>query len=154
MNNQQALILTEDDINQCQYPTLLEKNNLKNISCVVFPINDSNPAFIKFWDGFIYEFKIDFYKTGKFAGDGFFDYCKVQYDSENNNYKIYSYYPDKGKLNPTKLTRDDKYYIIELLSTDDGIIKFKGPIFTSKYSHRFGEYDEWILNTKIRFLCE
>lgn len=150
IKNLQALVISRDDIPKYNTEHIfLEKNNLKNISCVVFPSNGSNPSFIKFLDNFIYEFKIDFYKTGKFDDNGFYDYCKIQYDSKNNNYKIYSYYFDKGKYNPTKPNKDGEYDVIEFLSADNGIIKFKGPVFTEGF--RKGSYDEWILNTEIMF---
>jgi len=45
----------------------------------------------KFDPNSIYEFKIDFYKTGCFAGEGFYDYGKIEY-YKDNLYKFYCYY--------------------------------------------------------------
>ena len=111
----------------------------------------SQHTVIPFSNNHIYEFKIDFYKTGRFDGPGFYDYCKVIYDPTNNNYKIYSYYSLNKKLHPTKPTREGKYSVIEYLRHGVDEIIFKGPIFTDKLSPKFGQYDEWILNTKQRF---
>lgn len=148
IKNQLVLTLTKDNINEyIQYPELLKKENLKNISCVVIPESPNLLKRVMFFDDTIYEFKIDFYNTGNFDNDGFFTYCKVEYDTINNNYKLYSYYSHNRKLHPTILTRKEKYNVIELLSTENGIIKFKGPIFTVGF--RKGSYDEWILNPKI-----
>lgn len=117
----------------------------KNTSCIIFDLEYRNP-YILFFPNAIYEFKIDYYKTGEFAGDGFYEYCTVQYDETNNNYKIYGYYSNKGKLHPTKPTRDGEYDIIELDRSFSGFNYFKGPRFTE--GPRRGSYDTWILNTK------
>tara|TARA_B100001057_G_scaffold494391_1_gene590880 strand:- start:775 stop:1386 length:612 start_codon:yes stop_codon:yes gene_type:complete len=117
----------------------------KNTSCIIFDLKYRNP-YILFFPDAIYEFKIDYYKTGVFAGDGFYEYCSVQYDETNNNYKIYGYYSYKGKLHPTKPTRDGEYDIIELDRSFSGFNYFKGPRFTE--GPRRGSYDTWILNTK------
>ena len=85
----------------------------KNTSCIIFDLKYRNP-YVLFFPDAIYEFKIDYYKTGEFAGDGFYEYCSVQYDETNNNYKIYGYYSWNGKLRPTKPTRNGEYDIIEL----------------------------------------
>ena len=106
----------------------------------------SRHTVIPFSDKHIYEFKIDYYKTGRFEGPGFYDYCKVIYDPTNNNYKIYSYY--KVNTETDKITREGKYSVIEFLRFENDNIIFKGPIFTDKSSPKFGQYDEWILNTK------
>ena len=117
----------------------------KNTSCIFFDLKYRNP-YILFFPDAIYEFKIDYYKTGEFAGDGFYEYCSVQYDETNNNYKIYGYYSLNGKLHPTKPTRDGEYDIIELDRSFSGFNYFKGPRFTE--GPRRGSYDTWILNTK------
>ena len=107
---------------------------------------------LQFLPNKIYEFKIDFYKTKQFGGIGFYDYCKVLYDSTDNNYKIYSYYPWNGKLRPTKPTRENKYSgTIEFLREENNIFFFKGPIFSNKLSFRFGQYDEWIVSMNNSF---
>ncbi len=117
----------------------------KNTSCIIFDLEYRNP-YILFFPNAIYEFKIDYYKTGEFAGDGFYEYCTVQYDETNNNYKIYGYYSYNGKLRPTKPTREGKFDIIELDTSFCGFNCFKGPRFTE--GPRRGSYDTWILNTK------
>ena len=117
----------------------------KNTSCIIFALKNTNP-YVLFFPDVIYEFKIDYYKTGTFAGEGFFEYCKVEYDEANNNYKIYGYYSYKGKLRPTKPTREGKFDIIELDTDFCGYNMFKGPKFTE--GPRKDQYDTWILNTK------
>ena len=135
-----ALRLTDDDISVYKEdPELLSPQSLKGVSCVIFPTH------IMFFNDFIYEFKIDFYKTGTFEGEGFYEYCTVKYDDINNNYKIYGYYSCKGKFHPTKPTRNGEYDIIELDKSFSGHSRFKGPRFTE--GPRRGQYDTWILNT-------
>ena len=119
-----------------------EKNNT---SCIIFDLKYRNP-YILFFPNTIYEFKIDYYKTGEFAGEGFYAYGKVEYNEINNNYKIQSYYFINGTFKPTLPTREGKFDIIELDRTYNGFTFFKGPIFTE--GPRAGSYDTWILNTK------
>ena len=118
---------------------------INNLSCIIFYLKNYNP-YVLFFKNLIYEFKIDYYKTGTFAGEGFFEYCKVEYDSDNNNYKIYGYYSCKGKLRPTQPTREGKFDIIELDCLFLGFNYFKGPKFTE--GPKKGLRDTWILNTK------
>ena len=120
----------------------------KNTSCIIFDLEYRNP-YILFFPDAIYEFKIDYYKTGEFAGDGFYEYCSVQYDETNNNYKIYGYYCYNGKFKPTAPTRNGEYDIIEIDTDFGGMNKFKGPKFTE--GPRKGKYDTWILNTAVLF---
>lgn len=146
-SSQKPLILTKNDIIEySKDSTLLSKTNLKNISCVVFPKTTSKPSYIKFWSDHIYEFKIDYYKTGEFDGHGFFEYAKVVYDSNNNNYKIYSYYKSNGQFKPCATTRRGEYDIIEHEGYPSEF-RFKGPVFTEGF--RRGKRDIWILNTSL-----
>lgn len=149
LRNQYRVCLTEDDIKYMGNDDLLSRDKLKNISCVVFPTIGDNPAHIKFWNDYIYEFKIDYYKTGILDTNGFFEYAKVEYDPENNNYKIYGYYCYEGKFRPTAPTRKGEYDIIELDTDLGGMNKFKGPKFTE--GPRKGTNDTWILNTSVMF---
>ena len=107
---------------------------------------ESQDPILPFSDKYIYEFKIDYYKTGTFNGNGFYEYCKVIYDTTNNDYKIYSYYSLNNKLHPTKSTKEGNYKVIKFLRVENDNFIFKGPIFTDRTSHRLGQYDEWILN--------
>ena len=68
---------------------------------------------INFKKNTIYELKIDFYKTGQFDGEGFYEYGMIEH-LEDNKYKIFSYYLLNKKFNPTKPTREGKYTIIDL----------------------------------------
>ena len=149
-NNMQTITISEDDIIQAHNNIPKKLSDLteqekKDTSCIFFALRNTNP-YVLFFKNLIYEFKIDYYKTGTFAGEGFFEYCKIQYDRDNNNYKIYGYYSYKGKLRPTKLTREGKFDIIELDCQFCGFNYFKGPKFTE--GPRKGQRDTWILNTK------
>ena len=42
---------------------LLTKDKNKNISCIVYP-TIGKTAHVTFWNDCLYEFKIDYYKTG------------------------------------------------------------------------------------------
>tara|TARA_B100001057_G_C22376088_1_gene766555 strand:- start:122 stop:595 length:474 start_codon:yes stop_codon:yes gene_type:complete len=146
----QTITIYEEDIIRAPggIPEKLSKctpEEKKKISCIIFALKNSNP-YVLFFPDVIYEFKIDYYKTGTFEGDGFFDYCKVEYDETNNNYKIYGYYSLNGKFTPTKPTREGKFDIIELDTSFCGFTRFKGPKFTE--GPRIGQCDTWILNTK------
>ena len=146
----QTITITEQDILKSfngipKKLTDISQEEKKNTSCIIFDLEYRNP-YVLFFPNTIYEFKIDYYKTGEFAGEGFYEYCTVQYDEANNNYKIYGYYSYNGKLRPTKPTRDGEYDIIELDTSFSGFNYFKGPIFTE--GPRRGSYDTWILNTK------
>ena len=152
-NNMQTITIYEEDIIQApnNIPKKLSditEQEKKNTSCIIFALKNTNP-YVLFFPHLIYEFKIDYYKTGTFDGEGFFEYCKVEYDSDNNNYKIYGYYSCKGKLRPTQPTRQGKFDIIELDCSFCGFNYFKGPKFTE--GPRKGQRDTWILNTKNVF---
>ena len=149
-NNMQTITIHETDIINSLIGVPKKLSNMspeeqKNTSCIIFNLKNL-PAYVLFFENVIYEFKIDYYKTGVFDNKGFFEYCKVQYDSTHNNYKIYSYYSFNGKLKPTKPTRDGKFDIIELDTSFAGFNYFKGPKFTE--GPKKGTYDTWILNTK------
>jgi len=145
LRNQDRLCLTEDDLKYMGDDDLLSRDKLKNISFLVYPTIGDNPAHIIFWNDYIYEFKIDYYKTGVLDNNGFFEYAKVEYDPENNNYKIYGYYSYDGKFRPTARTRNGEYDIIEIDTDYSEMNKFKGPKFTE--GPRKGTSDTWILNT-------
>ena len=145
----QTITIYEQDIIQApnNIPKKLSdvtEEEKKNISCIIFALKNTNP-YVLFFPDVIYEFKIDYYKTGTFDNNGFYEYCKVKYDQANNNYKIYGYYSYKGKFHPTKPTRNGEYDIIELDKSFSGHSRFKGPRFTE--GPRRGQYDTWILNT-------
>ena len=89
----------------------------------------------------IYEF--DIYSPGGV----FVTYERVVFDPENMNYKIYSYYCLNGKMKPCQTTKNGEYSVIELKKIKNGLISFKGPIFTEGF--RKGQYDTWILTKKI-----
>lgn len=148
--NMQTITIYEKDI--AQSPDNIFKKladmtpeEKKNTSCVIFALKNRNP-YVFFFKDFIYEFKIDYYKTGTFEGDGFYEYCKVEYDRSNNNYKIYGYYSKNGKFVPNIKTRKGEYDIITLDCNFCGFNYFKGPKFTE--GPRIGQCDTWILNTK------
>ena len=160
------LILTQDDLVELEKDPSLntwsdEKNNdsFKNISVVINPhstLKCKNGCVI-FDKNSIYEFKIDYYNHGILSGQGFWEYCKVEFDPDNNYYKIYGYYksPSENKFKPTAPTRNGEFDTIQLDSIDLGNrkcryvhVKFKGPIFTE--GPRKGSYDTWILNHRIR----
>ena len=149
IKNQSRLCLTEDDIKYMDNDNLLTRDKNKNISCIVYPTIKDKPKHVIFWDDCLYEFKIDYYKTGILDSHGFFEYAKVVYDLENNNYKIYGYYCYNGKFKPTAPTRNGEYDIIEIDTDFGGMNKFKGPKFTE--GPRKGKYDTWILNTAVLF---
>ena len=148
-HNMQTITICDNDIDQDL--SILKKiskftpQQINNLSCIIFYLKNYNP-YVLFFKNPIYEFKIDYYKTGTFAGKGFFEYCKVQYDKDNNNYKIYGYYAYKGKFHPTQPTREGKFDIIELDCLFRGFNYFKGPKFTE--GPKKGLRDTWILNTK------
>ena len=146
----QTITIYEKDIVQSQDNIVKKLADMtpeekKNTSCVIFALKNRNP-FVFFFKDFIYEFKIDYYKTGTFEGDGFYEYCKVEYDRSNNNYKIYGYYSKDGKFVPNMRTRKGEYDIITLDCNFCGFNYFKGPKFTE--GPRKGQSDTWILNTK------
>ena len=131
-NNMQTITIYEEDIIQApnNIPKKLSditEQEKKNTSCIIFALKNTNP-YVLFFPHLIYEFKIDYYKTGTFDGEGFFEYCKVEYDSDNNNYKIYGYYSCKSKLRLTTYT--SMFDIIELDCLFSGFNYFKGPKFT------------------------
>lgn len=152
MKNLTWLRLTDNDVEEIKKDpnVIADQTKYKKISCIVVPTVGPKPTMIKFWSDFIYEFKIDFYKTGMFDNNGFFVYAKVEYDPINNNYKCYSYYNNNGEWKPTTLTRKGEYDVIEFLP-EYGFPKFKGPVFTEGF--RIGSYDEWILNTSLMIKC-
>ena len=154
MKNLTWLRLTDDDVEEIKkdFSALLiaDQTKYKKISCIVVPTIGTTPTMVKFWSDFIYEFKIDYYKTGVFDNNGFFEYAKIEYDPINNNYRCYSYYKYQGKWNPTAPTRKGEYDVIEFIP-EHGIPIFKGPIFTEGF--RKGSYDEWILNTSLMIKC-
>ena len=149
IKNQTRLCLTEDDLRYIGNDDLLTKDKNKNISCIVYPTIGKTPAHVTFWNDCLYEFKIDYYKTGILDNNGFFEYAKVVYDSNNNNYKIYGYYCYEGKFKPTAPTRRGEYDIIEIDTDFGGMKIFKGPKFTE--GPRKGTCDTWILNTSVIF---
>ena len=139
----QTITIYEKDIVQSQDNIVKKLADMtpeekKNTSCVIFALKNRNP-FVFFFKDFIYEFKIDYYKTGTFEGDGFYEYCKVEYDRSNNNYKIYGYYSKNGKFVPNMRTRNGEYDIITLDCSFCGFNYFKGPKFTE--GPRKGQYD-------------
>ena len=149
IKNQTRLCLTKDDLRYIGNDDLLTKDKNKNISCIVYPTIGKTPAHVTFWNDCLYEFKIDYYKTGILDNNGFFEYAKVVYDSNNNNYKIYGYYCYEGKFKPTAPTRRGEYDIIEIDTDFGGMKIFKGPKFTE--GPRKGTCDTWILNTSVIF---
>ena len=143
----QTITITEQDIWKSDNGipkklTDITQEEKKNTSCIIFDLEYRNP-YVLFFPNTIYEFKIDYYKTGEFAGEGFYEYCTVQYDEVNNNYKIYGYYSYNGKLRLNLHAMENmillNYYKLRW------ICYFGGPIFTGP---RRGSYDTWILNTK------
>ena len=81
-NNMKTITIYEDDIIQApnNIPKKLSdltEEEKKNTSCIFFALRNTNP-YVLFFQHLIYEFKIDYYKTGTFAGEGFFEYCKVE----------------------------------------------------------------------------
>ena len=102
------------------------------------------PAFIP---NQIYEFKIDFYQTNTFPGEGFYEYGKVTPLEEKNKFRLDSYYFNKEekKFKPTLQTENNTgESIISFDKYDTGCIIFKGPKFTEGY--RKGEFDYWIMD--------
>jgi hypothetical protein len=104
------------------------------------------PTFIP---NLIYEFKIDFYQTNTFSGDGFFDYGIVTALEEKNKFRVDSYYfnKDEKKFKPCVTTRNDtggSIITFDKYGTD--CIIFHGPQFTKGY--RKGEFDYWIMDYK------
>jgi len=90
----------------------------------------------------IYEFAI------KSPHGTFYDYNKVVFDPENNNYKTYSYYMSEGKMKPCQTIRNNEHYIIDFLHiSSSGKILFKGPRFTE--GPRKGMWDKWILTKRM-----
>ena len=101
---------------------------------------------INFKKNTIYELKIDFYKTGQFDGEGFYEYGLIE-PLEGNKYKIYSYYMLDNKFNPTKPTRDGKYTIIEFMGkAKSGDYIFKPPVFTE--GPKKGGFDYWYMKVR------
>ena len=102
-----------------------------------------------FTTNLIYEFKIDFYQTSTFSGDGFFDYGIVTPLEEKNKFIVESYYfnKDEKKFKPTLQKRNDSGgSIITFDKYDTDCIIFHGPQFTKGY--RKGEFDYWIMDYK------
>lgn len=113
-------------------------------------MNNTPPAFIP---NHIYEFKIDFYQTNTFSGEGFYEYGEVTPLEEKNKFRIDSYYFNKEekKFKPTlQTTKNTGESIITFDNYGNNCIIFKGPEFTEGY--RKGEFDNWIMdytNNKI-----
>tara|TARA_Y100001970_G_C14200311_1_gene840718 strand:- start:369 stop:761 length:393 start_codon:yes stop_codon:yes gene_type:complete len=89
----------------------------------------------------IYEFGI------KSPHGMFYEYAKVVFDPENENYKIYSYYRSENIWRPCKTTRNGEYDIIEFHKVAGEFVVFKGPRFTE--GPRKGRYDPWVLTKRI-----
>lgn len=94
----------------------------------------------------IYEFKVDFYKTKTFAGDGFYCYGRVSH-IEGNKFKFYGCNYNKLEKKWVQFSTE-KYDILEFSGLGlDNKLMFIPPPFTE--GPRKGKFDFWILGNII-----
>lgn len=98
-----------------------------------------------FKEGRIYQFKIDYYKTNTWIGNGF-HYCVKLEKGENEGTFIttHIYYDSEEKT--FKVSKNMKQEIIKFISYNKDCIIFKGPEI--KNGSRRGEFDNRIVELK------